>query len=249
MVPLCHHLRADDDIDLAIGDRPDKSLGTGRCCHGIAREHREPGFGKAVQYFFGKPFHPRTAGLHAVFLAAFGTIALRARLIAAIMAFQPAGQPVCHHPAVAIRAGDLVAATAAQRKRRIAPAVQEQQRLLAGLQPLVDGLDQRRGKPGATLRRCAAQIDGADFRKLCQADPFRQRDAAISRRVPRHACIHPAFQRRCRGGENHRAGFEPRPQHRHVTGVIDHLVFLLVGLLMLFIDNDQPEPCKRQEQG
>ena len=33
----------------------------------------------------------------------------------------------------------------------------------------------------------------------------------------------------------------PRPHHRHVARVIDGAIFLLEGLLMLFIDDDEAE--------
>ena len=52
------------------------------------------------------------------------------------------------------------------------------------------------------------------------------------------------FQRRRGAGQHDRAILDACAHHRHVAGVIDGAVFLLVGLLMLFIDDDEAELAK-----
>src|SRR5689334_8756420 len=51
------------------------------------------------------------------------------------------------------------------------------------------------------------------------------------------------------GNQNDRDTGEMAPQHRHVTRLIGDAVLLLVGLLMLLIDDDKAEVGIRQEQG
>ncbi len=71
---------------------------------------------------------------------------------------------------------------------------------------------------------------------------------AVARRVADLAGIDPAFQRGRRGGENGRTVLQTGAQYRHIARMIGDLILLLVGMFMLFIDNDQPEIGKWQEQ-
>ena len=190
-MPLCRHLRADDDVDLAIGDGTDKAFGASGRGHRVAGKNGEAGVGESLQHLFGQPLDTGTAGLHAVFLATFDAVPARTCLMAAIMAFQAPGKPVDHHPAVTVRAGDLGSAGAAQRQGRIATAIQEQQRLLARLEPLGDGLDKGRRQPASALRRCPAKIDRADIGQHRPTDPSRQHGMTVTRRITSHAGIDP----------------------------------------------------------
>jgi hypothetical protein len=64
-----------------------------------------------------------------------------------MMADQPLAKAVIHQPGVADSAGKAMPAGAAQRQRRVAAAVEEQQRLLAGAQRGVEsGLDRSKVK-------------------------------------------------------------------------------------------------------
>ena len=56
------------------------------------------------------------------------------------------------------------------------------------------------------------------------------------------------LQRRRRRGQHDWRAFEPRAHYRHVAGVVDDAVFLLVGALVFLIDHDQAEFGERQEQ-
>ena len=44
-----------------------------------------------------------------------------------------------------------------------------------------------------------------------------------------------------RGGKHDRGFLDPGAHHRHVAGMVDDAIFLLVGALVLLIDDDQPE--------
>ena len=49
------------------------------------------------------------------------------------------------------------------------------------------------------------------------------------------------FKRGRCGRENNRNFLDLSAHHRHVARMIDHAFFLLIGGIMFFIDNDEPE--------
>ena len=55
------------------------------------------------------------------------------------------------------------------------------------------------------------------------------------------------FDRGRRRGEHERRALDARAHHRHVAGVIVDAILLLIGALMLLIDDDEPQIAKRQE--
>ena len=79
-------------------------------------------------------------------------------------------------------------------------------------------------------------------RRLCKAQ--RQGNAMIS---PLQ-CIDPGFDRRRSGGKNDRKAVDMRAHHRHVACMVADAIFLLVGRVMLLIDNDEAEFLEGQEQ-
>ena len=82
--------------------------------------------------------------------------------VAAMVAKQDAAEAVFHQPGRAVGALEAVAAGPAERQRRIAPAVEEEERLLALGQRLADGGDQRRREVPAALGRVLAEVDRRD---------------------------------------------------------------------------------------
>ena len=60
--------------------------------------------------------------------------------------------------------------------------------------------------------------------------------------------IDPALDRRRRRGENDGKIADPAAHHRHVSGIVEHPVLLLVGRIVLLVDDDQAEILERQEQ-
>ena len=131
-----------------------------------------------------------------------------------------------------------------KRQRRVAAAVEEQQRLLALLDRELNLFGQRRRDEAAARRRRAAQVDRLDMRHVLAAEARRQRDALIAAL----ARVDLGFDRRRRGRQHDRDFGDMRAHHRHVAGVIMRAVILLVGLVVLFIDDDQAEIRIGQKQ-
>ena len=91
-----------------------------------------------------------------------------------MMADQPPPEAVIDQPGVAIRAGQPVAAGAAQRERRKAAAIEEQQRLLAALERDLHRFGEPRRDEAPARRAFAAQIDRLDRGQMLAAEPLRQ---------------------------------------------------------------------------
>ena len=104
--------------------------------------------------------------------------------IAAMVALQPPAQPVRDQPGRAVRAGEPVAAGAAQGERRVAAAVQEQQRLGASREIAGQRLAQRRRQEAAARRPLAAQVDQPDLGHRRTAMARRQLPPDASRLAP-----------------------------------------------------------------
>ncbi len=161
-----------------------------------------------------------------------------------MVAGKAAGQPVLDQPRRAIGALEPVPALAAQSQRRIAPAVEEQQRLLAPFQPLLHRLDQRGGEPAAARRAFLAQIEDADIGQDRAAETGGQVDLFVNARLGHLQ----AFQRGGRAGEDGGDLLEPGAHHRDVARVVAHPVVLLEADLMRLVHDDQAKVAERQEQ-
>jgi hypothetical protein len=125
----------------------------------------------------------------------------------------------------------------AQCQRRVAAAVEEQQRLLAPLDRNLNLLRQPRRDEAAAARRFAPQIDCLDLRHVLAAEPRRQHHALVAAL----ACIDLGFHRGRRRRQHDRNFGDMGAHHRHVAGVVMRAFVLLVGLVVLFVDDDQPE--------
>ena len=240
---LRHQLRADDDVDAAFGDFVQLAA------HGldrgdeIARQHH----GARIRKQRGRLF------LQALDAGAdrdqrFLGLAMRADVRprhreAAMVTDQALAKSMIHQPGVADGAGKAMAAGAAQCQRRVAAAVEEQQRLFALLDRELNLFGERRRDEAAARRRGAAQIDRLDMRHVLAAEARRQRDALIAPL----ARIDFGFDRRRRGRQHDRDFGDMRAHHRHVAGVIMRAVILLVGLVVLLIDDDQAQDPHRAE--
>ena len=140
---------------------------------------------------------------------------------------------------------DPVPAGAAERERRIAPPVEEQQRLLAGLQRAPEHRRlQRRGEPLPARGRAAAQVDQRHLRQRRPPVALREPEPAVAPGIG----VLLAFERRRGGGEHDRHVLQPGAQHRHVAGVVGDAVLLLEGGLMLLVHHDGAEFGEGQEQ-
>ena len=76
---------------------------------------------------------------------------------------EPAPEPVIHQPGIAILTGQPKAAGAAQRQRRIAATIEEQQRLLFFLERDLHRLGQPRRDEASARRALRAKIDRLDI--------------------------------------------------------------------------------------
>ncbi len=147
-------------------------------------------------------------------------------------------------PGVAVRAGKAEAAGAAERERRIAAPVEEQQRLLAALERDLDRLGEPRRDIAAARRALAGQVDRFDDGQVLAAEPLRQLQAVVAA-APR---IDLGLDRRRRRRQHHRELGDVPAHHRHVAGMVMHAVLLLVDRVVLLIDDDQAEVRIGQEQ-
>ena len=138
IVALRDQLRADDDVDAALRDFVEFAA------HGldrgdqIARQHHGARVRKQLRRLLLQALDAGT-DRDQRFLGRAMRADIRARhREAAMVTDQPLAKAVIDQPGVADRAGKAMPAGAAQRQRRIAAAIEEQQRLLALLDRVSD---------------------------------------------------------------------------------------------------------------
>jgi hypothetical protein len=153
-------------------------------------------------------------------------------------------ETVIDQPGVAVRAGEAEATGATERERRVAAAVEEEQRLLAAFDCGLDRAGKRRRDEAAGRRSLAAQIDSLDHRHALAAETLRQGEALIAAAPG----VDLGLERRRRRRQHHRDAGDVAAHHRHVAGVVAHAVLLLVGGIVLLIDDNEAEIAVRQEQ-
>ena len=105
-------------------------------------------------------------------------------------------------------------------------------------------LGEPRRDEAAAHRRFTPQIDRLDMGHVLTAEPCRQHHALITAL----ARIDFGFDRRCRRRQHDRNLRDMRPHHRHVAGMVMCTLVLLVGLVVLLIDDDQPQIGIGQKQ-
>ncbi len=143
-----------------------------------------------------------------------------------------------------MRTFQAMAAMPAQRQGSIAAAIEEQHRLLAGLERGREGRHQRRREEALTLRPRAPHVDDAYLRQPRHAVPRRQMEMAIAAALD----IDHGFERRRRRHQDDRNFRDRGAHHRHVARLIDHAVFLLERGVLLLVDDDEAEIGEGQEQ-
>ncbi len=137
-----------------------------------------------------------------------------------------------------------MAAGAAQRQGCVTAAIEEQQRLLTGLQRRGELADQWRREKTPALDALAPHIDEPHDRKLGRRMAARQCHALVA--AARH--IDHGFERRCGRDQDYRDAGQGGAQHRHVAGLVDDPILLLVGGVVLLVHDDQPELGEGEEQ-
>ncbi len=166
----------------------------------------------------------------------------RALAVVAVVAAQLAAALVQGQARVATRAQRHPAAVVAQQGRREAAAVEEHQHLLAGGEGLADQSLQRRRK--AAVQRPAAHVEALEARRLGAAGAAGQAQQGVAALVG----VVQAFQRGGGRAEQQRHALQARAHHRQVAGVVAQAFLLLVGRVVLLVDDDQPRILQRGEQ-
>ena len=140
----------------------------------------------------------------------------------AMVAAQAAAALMADQACIAALAQGGPATVMTQHDRGIAPPVDEQQNLMAGLQMLADACDQGVGQ--AVWTALTAQVDHADARWLGLAVTVIQGEMLIA---PLGG-VEMTFQRGCGRSQDHRNGELLRPAYGQIAGVVADPVLLLV---------------------
>ena len=243
-MPLGHDLGADDDIRAARRDQPDLVFQRPGRSEQVRRQDRHPRLGEPGHHFFRHALHPGADRGHAALCLAAGAGQRNRFRRAALVADQPLQKAVLHHARIAVIAAHLVPAGAAERDRRITTPVQEQQRLFALVHPRRHRSRQSVRYPAVRGQLFAAHVDGPHLGQFGGAEAR----AKVKARIFARFGIGPAFQAGRGRGQHHRRAADRRAQHRHVAGIVENTLFLLVAAVVFLIDHDQPQLAERQEQ-
>ena len=177
-----------------------------RPVHRVARGDGDARLRKQRGEFLRHALHAGAAGDQAAFGAALRAFGRRRGFIAALMTGKPLAIAMLDQPGRTVAARHLVAAGFAQRQRRIAAAVEEQHRLLAGGQRDGERLAQGLRQPGAGF----APSRGADRSAGSAASPPRRGGAPASDACSARRGIDIGLQRRRGAGEHDGAMLQPR---------------------------------------
>ena len=170
MMPLGDQLRADDDVDAAFGDLVQFAAHDLERGDQVARQHHGARLRKQRGDLFLQPLDARADGDQRLLGLTLRTGMRPRHREAAVMTDQPLAKAVIDQPRIADVAGKAVTAGAAQRQRRIAAPIEEQQRLLAPLDRLQDRFLEPRRDELAALRPLDAQVDRLDLRHVLPAE-------------------------------------------------------------------------------
>ena len=169
------------------------------------------------------------------------------RHVAAIVANHLVLALVVRHGNGAVLALQGLSAGAAQYHRRIAAAVEQHHHLFFALEPVCDfaGKFARDNLLVAGLLELQPHVDDLDLRQRALLHAIRQ----LHQRIFIFPGVEIRFQRRCGGTQDHNGIRHFRAHHRDIARVITRSLFLLVGRIVLFIDDDQRKIGNRREHG
>ena len=241
VVALAHHLGADEDVGVARPPAPEDAPLRTRPLGRIAVEplhggERVDGAQRGLDLLGADAERGQRRP------PARGARRRRATPMMAVMAHQRARRPVPGEGHAAVRAGRRDAARRALEVGREAAAVQEDERLLAAGE--VRG--QRRAElVGQKPRRSPAQPHHLDRRERVSRRPVGQ--------LEEHVTAVPGGQvalgrRGCRGEHDDGTG-QARPHDPDVAGVVPESLLLLVGRVVLLVDDDEAQAAERGEDG
>ncbi len=244
VVPLGDHLRADQDVDGPLMHGVEQRFGAALAAGGVRidarhaclREQRAEGLLDALRAA------PQRRDID---IAAVRAMVRDARFVAAMVAAQPVLRLVEHQVRRAARTARQPAARIARQHRRVAAAVEEQQALLAAREAVGNGIEQRLGQPVADLPARAAlqgQVDQRDARQhrvgLRTLRQHQARGGALLGAPP-------GLQRRRGRPEHNRDAALLGPPQCQVARGIAQALLLLVGGVVLLVDEDQREVRQR----
>ena len=163
--PLGDHLRAQQDIDLAVAKRRQGLLVAAGSLHRVGVHAQHAGIGKAGAHFGLQLLRPHAAVANAAEIA-FGACHRGRDFVVAIVAQRHVALAMVRQREIAMRAADHIAAGRALDVRGKAAAIQQQNHLAAVFQRSVDGLVQLSadGAARAAILKLVAQIDRAHRR-------------------------------------------------------------------------------------
>ena len=237
MMSLGDQLGADDDVEAACGHLVQLLAQALERFDEVAGQHQDAAPREQRGRLLLQPLDAGTDRYERVDRLALRTARRRRLREAAMMADQAAPEAVIDQPGIAVGTGQAKSALPAERERRVAATVEEQERLLAALDRAPHRLRQSRRDEAPARRTFEAQIDRLDGGKMRSAEAFRQVQAGVAAAPG----VDLALDRR-RGRHQHdRNGGFPRAHDRHVAGVIAHAVLLLVCRVVLLVDDDEPE--------
>jgi len=123
--------------------------------------------------------------------------------------------------------------------------VQEQDRLFALTQPLVDPVDQfaRQHVLALRVQHLPAHVHDPEGRHRPIVDALRHRIEHVAPRLR----VPPRLQRRRRRAQHARRAQDRRAHHRHIAPVVHRRLALLEGRLVFLVDHDQPKVRQRRE--
>ena len=131
IMPLCHQLRADDDVCIALRNPFKLGLQRPRAAVHIGTERCDPRVRKQRSCFLAQTLHTRPDRGKSI-LGTAGRADCRYRFaFATLMADQTFQKPVFDHARITLIAANLMTARPTQGDRRVAAPVDKQQRLLA----------------------------------------------------------------------------------------------------------------------
>ena len=173
-------LRADDDVEAALRHVVQFLAQALHRGDQIAGQHKEPRLRKQRAHFFFQALDARPDGGERIRRLAVRARGRMRRGEAAVMTNKLPAEAVIDQPGVAMRAGEAIAAGAAERQRRVAAAIKEEQRLLAPLDRSLYRTGQRRGNEAAGRRPLATQVDRLDRRHELTAEALGQRQPPVA---------------------------------------------------------------------
>ena len=150
----------------------------------IRGEHERASVREALRHLLRQPLDTGTAGDQGVRRLAHRADIRPTLLMAAMVADERVAKAMFDQPGRAIRALEPVAAAPAEGQRRVAPTVEEQERLLAVGDRLLDRAVETRRDPMAARRLVPLEVERRDPRHRAVAEPARQfqmRVAALPR--------------------------------------------------------------------